>query len=759
MTFSEFFATRLPANSPPYPYQQRVADALLAGKSIILQAPTGAGKTWAAVAPFLYARHLKSPIADRLIYALPLRALASNLHESVGKVDNLGTRTSLQIGGDANDPFFEADIVFTTIDQLLSSYLLHPVGLPPRLDNMNAGALPGALIVIDEVHLLDPQSALGTAIEMLDTLKNFSQFILMTATLSTPAAGWLANCLGAERISLDPAEIAALPAQIGRTRSWHYRPETLSALRILEQNDNQRTIVLTNTVSQAQRIYRDLKTHLTGSGRKLFLLHSRFLPADRKSIEAQLNAHFGPKAAISDAFLVTTQVIEAGVDISAEKLHTELAPLNALVQRAGRVARYKDRNQGDVFVYESSSKYPYELADSDRLSIRETITSHSPEETWIDLLHGSQERNDLQSRYANLKPRQNEVRKAMEDKERGCLASLVRNIESINLLITATPDAQPFNTGQWPQTLSIPANSLGPLANIFRTSTTSSPWIAQRLAQDDQNSESARTGFRWEPVESFAQARSQWLLALHPNVANYTPEFGLVLGEPGPELPPIPVQRPPRTRYQYTVEDWLDHSRRVTEQAAKQAPAYSVIAKRLAACSFALEEIVALTCQCHDAGKLNAAWQETAWSWQLKKCPDSPRSGSLAHTTWHPSDPPTKFPPHAVEGAFLVVPTVIEAVGLETAKVILSAIARHHGPRSQNISAISPTPDYQTILGKALNVPVRPYIVLSEINKSEFCKFLINFEILSEPHLWALYVTTVRRLRLADQAATANPTG
>jgi CRISPR-associated endonuclease/helicase Cas3 len=759
MTFSGFFATQLPAKANPYPYQQRVADRLLAGKSIILQAPTGAGKTWAAIAPFLYARRHNIPLADRLIYALPLRALAANLYESVTAFDSIDLRISLQIGGDANDPFFESEIIFTTIDQLLSSYLLHPVGLPPRLDNMNAGALPGALIVIDEVHLLDPATALGTAIEMLDTLKSFSQFILMTATLSTPAAQWLATSLGADLISLPPSEIATLPAQIGRSRLWHVRPEPISATRVLENNCHQRTIVLTNTVAQAQRVYRDLKSQLAASSRPLFLLHARFLPEHRKATEAILTSHFGPNAPPSNAILVTTQVIEAGVDISAEKPHTEIAPLNALVQRAGRVARYKGRNQGDVYVYEASSRYPYELSETDLLAIRETITSQAPEDSWIDTLHGHNECIELGRRYSNLTIRRSEVRNAMEDKERSCLMALVRNIEAVNILITASPDPQPFNTGQWPQTISIPANSLGPLANSFRSPPPDTPWIAQMLVQEDQDSESARPSYRWKTVENFPQARSQWLLAVHPHVANYTAELGLVIGEPGSELPQSPTRRPPRIRFQYTVEDWLAHTRRVTEEAAKQAPAYSVVSGRLAAHSIALEEVVHLACACHDAGKLNAAWQNIAWAWQLKKCPESPHTAALAHTTWDHSDPVTKFPPHAVEGAFLVAPSIIDAAGLEIAKVILSAVSRHHAPRASTITTIAPVSEYQSILRIHLKVPVRPHLELSEIHRNEFCKFLLNFCLDPGPLTWALYVTTVRRLRLADQAATAKPNG
>ena len=130
-----------------------------------------------------------TPIADRLLYALPLRTLATTLHSEVlcrmGKCGLLGRVEDridhrdysgdvryccLQIGGQQDDRFFQADLTFTTIDQLLSSYLLHPVSLPPRLDNMNAGALIGSMVVFDELHLLEPDRALATAIEMLHRL-------------------------------------------------------------------------------------------------------------------------------------------------------------------------------------------------------------------------------------------------------------------------------------------------------------------------------------------------------------------------------------------------------------------------------------------------------------------------------------------------------------------------------------------------------------------------------------------------------------
>src|SRR5271157_1516771 len=67
---------------PPYRYQEELAERLFQHQSVVLRAPTGSGKTWATVAPFLFNRIQKQGRADRLIYVLPLRSLASSLWQS-----------------------------------------------------------------------------------------------------------------------------------------------------------------------------------------------------------------------------------------------------------------------------------------------------------------------------------------------------------------------------------------------------------------------------------------------------------------------------------------------------------------------------------------------------------------------------------------------------------------------------------------------------------------------------------------------------
>lgn len=85
--FAEFFHRSF--GRTPYQYQERVASEVLAGKNAVLVAPTGAGKTLAALAPFFYAKHQGQPLADRVLYALPLRSLASALHRSISTVHHI----------------------------------------------------------------------------------------------------------------------------------------------------------------------------------------------------------------------------------------------------------------------------------------------------------------------------------------------------------------------------------------------------------------------------------------------------------------------------------------------------------------------------------------------------------------------------------------------------------------------------------------------------------------------------------------------
>src|SRR4051812_9079661 len=135
----------------------------------------------------MYAKRNNISFADRLVYAFPLRTLTTTLYQQYnGYLQKKNLKATLQIGGmerGEGDPFLDqGDVIFTTIDQLLSSYIGVPVSLPQRLANMPAGALVGSCIVFDEFHLLEPDKALATTLDLADRLKPYAQILLMSAT-------------------------------------------------------------------------------------------------------------------------------------------------------------------------------------------------------------------------------------------------------------------------------------------------------------------------------------------------------------------------------------------------------------------------------------------------------------------------------------------------------------------------------------------------------------------------------------------------
>ncbi|ARV59026.1 hypothetical protein BZZ01_10595 [Nostocales cyanobacterium HT-58-2] len=140
-------------------FQRQTIVKLLQHQDVLLRAPTGSGKTETAmllwsrpkgIAPFLFAKALKLNFPNKLIYVVPLRTLANSLRQ---RAETLVERwlqvhqlprpltVTLQTGENPEDPRFEGDIVFCTIDQMLSSFLNIPYSVGRGSANVNAGAI------------------------------------------------------------------------------------------------------------------------------------------------------------------------------------------------------------------------------------------------------------------------------------------------------------------------------------------------------------------------------------------------------------------------------------------------------------------------------------------------------------------------------------------------------------------------------------------------------------------------------------------
>ena len=259
----------------PYDYQIKVAELLQQGKNVILTVPTGAGKTWASIMPFLYLRqngNLDFP--QKLIYSLPLRTLANSIYSDVTKTlkkTDFEKISSIHTGEYKDDENFESDIVFSTIDQTLSNFLCFPLSLSKRQANVNAGALIGSYLVFDEFHLLDPKLSMATTLGTLRILDNLCRFCIMTATLSKDYINNLKSSLkNVEVVSIedfpdDKLKINSLKIPKGKEakKFVHVQDDTINANTILSKHQK-KTIVICNKVEKAQQIYNDIITTLKG---------------------------------------------------------------------------------------------------------------------------------------------------------------------------------------------------------------------------------------------------------------------------------------------------------------------------------------------------------------------------------------------------------------------------------------------------------------------------------------------------------------
>lgn len=163
----------------PYKYQERLAEAILAGKNVILKAPTGSGKFYGALLPFVHARITGLEFPGKMIYSLPMRTLANSLYFSVKNnsfLQNNEISTAIQTGEYKEDPLFKSDITFTTVDQSLSSGLGIPLSLPPRLSNINAASFMSSYLVFDEFHLFDWERSFSTILTYLKTISPLTRF-------------------------------------------------------------------------------------------------------------------------------------------------------------------------------------------------------------------------------------------------------------------------------------------------------------------------------------------------------------------------------------------------------------------------------------------------------------------------------------------------------------------------------------------------------------------------------------------------------
>ena len=340
-----------------YRHQQ---DASQTEDSALLIAPTGSGKTEAAL---LWAEHQaqKAPGVARLFYTLPYQAsmnamfrrLQEYFPEQVGLVHGRSTLALYRM-------FMEQDYNPEEATRMarwmrnLARLNVHPVRVLSPYQMLKAAyQLKGyeamladyadSLFIFDEIHAYEP-SRLAMIIETIRYLQENlgARFFVMSATFPSPIRKRLEEVLNVS----EPIRASAdLFKKFTRHRLFLCEGDLLSekGLKAIVQafQEGKSVLVTCNTVTRAQEAYQALTNLLPDAPKgDIILIHGRFNNRDRLEKEKRILEATGLNAARRRPVLVvSTQVVEVSLNIDLDVIFSDPAPLEALMQRFGRINR------------------------------------------------------------------------------------------------------------------------------------------------------------------------------------------------------------------------------------------------------------------------------------------------------------------------------------------------------------------------------------------------------------------------------------
>lgn len=223
-------------------------------------------------------------------------------------------------------------LTICTLDQIFD-FVYRYKGFEPKL-----ATLSYSKIIIDEIQMYSPELVAYLIIGLSYITKLGGKYAIMTATLP----GMLLDFMEAE--GLRPPGPAIFTNDLMR-HSVKVMEAPIDAddsiTRMAAAFSGNKILVICNTIKKAKEVYDKLKRALKDSGNTVVhLLHSGFIRSDRNSKEAMI-MEAGKKGSTKCEIWVSTQLVEASLDIDFDLLFTELSDLNGLFQRMGRCYRHR----------------------------------------------------------------------------------------------------------------------------------------------------------------------------------------------------------------------------------------------------------------------------------------------------------------------------------------------------------------------------------------------------------------------------------
>lgn len=330
--------------------------ALSISGNAILTAPTGSGKTETSL--LWLQNQIKTKGNGRIYYILPFTASINAMYErfnekipeKIGLIH--GKLPEFLESKFKDDDFIDEDKKKQIIEEFKNLVTPLKVVTPFQLlknifglKGFEKGLFEwlGGYFIFDEIHAYNPKVFAQIIVLIEFAIKNFNVSVfVMTATLPKFLRKEIEKVL---------ENYNSINANNGLYQQFK-RHRIIIKSGLIENNieeiqhklnENKKVLIVCNTVKQAQFIYKSLNSQ------NKVLLHSSFNANDRNKKENEL---FSEKVKL----LVGTQAIEVSLDIDFDLIYSEPAPLDALIQRFGRVNRKREKGICDCFVFEERNK-------------------------------------------------------------------------------------------------------------------------------------------------------------------------------------------------------------------------------------------------------------------------------------------------------------------------------------------------------------------------------------------------------------------
>ncbi len=339
-----------------------------------LTVPTGGGKTLASLRFALH--HADRHKMSRIIYVIPYTSIIDqnarvarsvfSLLEASGKQIVLEHHSNLTPEQDTNQSKllaenWDAPIIYTTAVQFLETLFAAGTRGVRRLHQ-----LANAVIIFDEIQTI-PINTVHLFNNAINFLVSQAGSTVIFCTATQPLLDKVDSTKGAACLSVDSqmmSDVGRLFRELQRVtiedrckdEGWRVDEVAEATLKQLEKTGS--VLVIVNKKAQARELYQSLN----GKTEHIYHLSTSMCPAHRTAVLDMIRACLDPKTPVP-VICISTQLIEAGVDVDFGSVIRYMAGLDSIAQAAGRCNRHGIRDIGEVLIVNVANEGLDKLAE------------------------------------------------------------------------------------------------------------------------------------------------------------------------------------------------------------------------------------------------------------------------------------------------------------------------------------------------------------------------------------------------------------